>query len=381
MKRRLLIFILTIGTGVGGAAYFLFPLSSSQKETAPSSNVISVKRGTLETRVSETGRLQPSRTVDIKSQFSGEVNQIYVTNGERVRQGQLLAVLTQAPGQARQVAQLRAGIDEEGINVEKARLALARMRSLFDKGFIPRKELESAEQDHRRALVRLDLAKRQLLLALGGNQELYQRSLRQSPSLTHREEFEIRAPASGTILDILAQAGEMITSGTATVGGGTILMKLADLRQMVVKSKINEVNIARVKMGQSVDIQLDALPSRTFQGSVTAISTQGVKEDNIVTYEVTIEIRDPEGQLRPMLTANVDIVTEKLKDVLTVPLEALHSQKGEDFVNVMEQGKPVTRHVRVALRTAAKAVIVKGLHEGDQVVLPSYEEGPASSRS
>jgi len=81
-----------------------------------------------------------------------------------------------------------------------------------------------------------------------------------------------------------------------------------------------------------------------------------------------------------MLTANIDIVTEKLKDVLTVPLEALHSQKGKDFVNVMEKGKSVTRHVRVALRTAAKAVIVKGLHEGDQVVLPSYE-GTASSRS
>ena len=358
---------------MGVAAYFLFPLSENRKETTPSSHVISVKRGSLETRVSETGRLQPSQTVDIKSQFSGEVTQIYVKNGERVQQGQLLAVLKQEPGQARQVAQLRAGIEEEGINVEKARLALARMRSLFDKGFIPRKELESAEQDHRRAFVRLELAKRQLLLALGGNRELYQRYLRRNPSIQHREEFEIRAPATGTILDILVHPGEMITSGTATVGGGTVLMKLADLRRMVIKAKINEVNIARVKVGQPVEIQLDALPNQKFQGTVTAISTQGEKEENIVTYEVTIEIRHPQGQLRPMLTANIDIVTDKLKDVLTVPLEALHSQKGEDFVNVMEKGKPVSRQVRVALRTAAKAVIVKGLQEGDQVVLPSYE--------
>jgi HlyD family secretion protein len=284
-----------------------------------------------------------------------------------------LAIIRQESSQARQVAQLRAGIQEERLNVDIAHREWVRAESLFKKGFIPQKELELSQRDYQRALVRLELAERQLLLGLGGNQDLFERYREASASNTRPEEFQVRSPSQGTVLEILVHTGEIITSGTATFGGGTILMRIADLSHMVVKAKINEVNIPRVSVGQPVDIRLDALPEKLFKGRVTAIAAQGVKENNLVTYEVSINIENSHPALKPMLTANIDIETKRLDDVLTVPLEVLRVKNGDDVVDVWSEGQTQTRKVRVAFRTDTQAIITQGLQEHDQVVIPSFK--------
>jgi HlyD family secretion protein len=154
-------------------------------------------------------------------------------------------------------------------------------------------------------------------------------------------------------------------------------MRIADLSHMVVKAKINEVNIPRVSVGQPVDIRLDALPEKLLKGRVTAIAAQGVKENNLVTYEVSIDIENSHPALKPMLTANIDIETKRLDDVLTVPLEVLRVEKGDDVVEVMSEGQPQTRKVRVAFRTDTQAIITQGLQEHDQVVIPSFKKEEA----
>ena len=178
-------------------------------------------------------------------------------------------------------------------------------------------------------------------------------------------------------MDVNVQPGEIITSGTATVGGGTVLMKLADITKMVAKAKINEVNIARVRVGQPVTVHLDAIPGSLFEGTVTVIAPQGEKDESIVTYEVTIEIENVGLSLRPMMTANIDILTDDLDNVITIPLETLQSEEGDDVVYVEEDGERVRRKVRVVLRTDSEAVVAQGLEEGDRVILPSYTESPS----
>ena len=242
--RRGWIFIVLVVVVIGGGAFWFFPLSSgNHSQTKEEPEVIVVERSTLKTRVSETGTLVPIRTLGIKSQFSGEVLEIFVHEGERVSRDQPLVVIRQEPSQARQVAQLRAKLEQEGINVAQARRNLVRMQELHQKGFVARKELETAEQEAQQAMVRRELAEKELLLALGGNRDLFQRYVSQDPTETGLEEFRVHSPSDGTLIDISVQPGEIITSGTATVGGGTVLMKLADLRKMVAQAKINEVNI------------------------------------------------------------------------------------------------------------------------------------------
>jgi len=368
----LIIFVLLVATGIGLYAYLPVLQSNSSDKQPPST--IEVVRSSIETRVSETGTIQPSNTIEIKSQFSGEVAQLFVSSGQRVKKGELLTVIRQESSQARQVAQLREAIQEDRLNVKTTQREWIRSQSLFKKGFIAQQELETSEDNYQRALLRLELAERQLLLALGGNEELFKRYQENSTQSTRPEEFQVRSPTEGTILEILVNAGEIITSGTATFGGGTVLMKLADLSRMIVKAKINEVNIPRVAVNQDVNIRLDALPGQEFKGRVTAIAAQGVKEENIVTYDVTIAIVDSDSALKPMLTANVDIVTKQLDDVLTIPLEVLQVKNGDDVVEILANGTRKNQKVRVAFRTDTQAVITKGLQEHDQVVVPVYKQ-------
>ena len=379
MTRTSIFILLGVLLVVGaGAAYFT---SSEPPQTNPEdiSNVVEVVQRSLQTHVSETGTLEPIHTIDLKSQFSGEVRALLVSEGEVVSPGQSMAVIQQEPGQARQVAQLRASLEREGLNVAQARRNLARMDSLHHQGFVSRNELENAEQDAEQAMVRRDLAERELLLALGGNQDLFDRYIAQQSSVKQLEEFTIASPSSGTVIDIQVQPGEIITSGTATVGGGTVLMQVADLTKMVAKAKVNEVNIARVRVGQPVTVKLDAVLGREFAGKVTAIAPQGIKDKSIVTYEVIIEIDNPDLSLRPMMTANVDIVTETMKEVLTIPLETLQSEQGDDIVYLNQAGKKVRRKVRVALRTSTDAVVSDGLQIGDRVIIPTFTP-PVSRR-
>ena len=344
----------------------------SVSEAAP--RVIAVKRTTIQARVSETGTLEPSRTLEIKSQVSGEVTQIRVGEGEVVEAGRPLLVIQQEPTEARQVAQLKAALEEERVNLAKARRDLTRLQALLKKGFVSRQDVESAEQIFQHAQVRRDLAKRQLWLALGGNEQLYRRYLTRNLSSENLEEFVIMSPAQGTILELMVQPGELITSGTATVGGGTVLMTVADLTRMIVTTKINEVNISRVAVDQLVEVRLDALPGKVFHGTIAAISPHGEKADSIVTYDVRIELDNKEQQLRPMMTANVDILTDVLANVIALPLEALRLENGDDVVQVLASGGRLTRKVRVGLRTESQAVIVHGLNEGDTVVIPSFND-------
>jgi HlyD family secretion protein len=368
--------ILVLAGALVAVLYYSRSTNIQSSDTTPL-KLVEVVRTSLQTKVSETGTILPSQTIEIKSQFSGEVTQLFVTAGQKVQKDELLTIIRQESSQARQVAQLRAGIQEERLNVDTAHREWLRAESLFKKGFIPQKELELSQRDYQRTLVRLELAERQLLLALGGNQELFERYLEGSVSKTRPEEFQVRSPSNGAVLEILVHTGEIITSGTATFGGGTVLMRIADLSHMVVKAKINEVNIPRVSVGQPVDIRLDALPEKLLKGRVTAIAAQGVKENNLVTYEVSIDIENSHPALKPMLTANIDIETKRLDDVLTVPLEVLRVEKGDDVVEVMSEGQPQTRKVRVAFRTDTQAIITQGLQEHDQVVIPSFKKEEA----
>jgi HlyD family secretion protein len=374
MRRGLLAALLSI-LALAGAGIVLFsPTTGKESKPKDEPRIIAVRRGAFQARVAETGTLEPLRTIEIKSQVSGEVRRIHVTEGQVVATKQPLAVIQQEPSQARQVAQVRAALEEERVNVEQARLALSRMETLLQQGFVSTKELEAAQQDLKRTKVRQALAERQLLLALGGNRDLYDQYLQHPLTADRLIEFLVLSPSAGTILEKKVHPGEIITSGTATFGGGTVLMTLADLNTMVVKAKINEVNIGRVVVGQPVEVHLDAVPGRTFRGTVTAISPRGEKINSIVTYQVTIEIDNKDNTLRPQMTANVDILTKVMQGVIAIPLEALRSENGDDVVYVMANGGRLSRKVRVGLRTESHAVIVHGLEEGETLLIPSFTD-------
>lgn len=147
-------------------------------------------------------------------------------------------------------------------------------------------------------------------------------------------------------------------------------MKIADLRKMRVKSKINEVNITQVRPGLPVEIRLDAILGKVYHGVVKNISPQGEKVNNIVTYAITMEINNSDEDLKPSMTANVDIITQTLKDVLSLPLEALDSEGPENTLYVLQEGQKMPRVVKIIQKTESTVIIAEGITEGEKVVIP-----------
>ena len=232
MKRTAVIGALSLAALAAGGSLFFSATTGKESVPTDEPRIIAVKRTTIQTRVSETGTLEPARTLEIKSQVSGEVRRLHVEEGHRVEAGRPLVVIQQEPSEARQVAQIRATLEEQRVTLARAQRDLARLRSLLDKGYISEQDLEAADENVQHAKVRRDLAKRQLWLALGGNEQLYRQYLERDLSSDDLEEFVIMAPAAGTVLVMGVGLRDLVDNGFG--GDDTAVLDQALLALLVV---------------------------------------------------------------------------------------------------------------------------------------------------
>jgi RND family efflux transporter MFP subunit len=246
-----------------------------------------VQRGDIVVKITESGAVEPVTTVDVKSEIAGEIKKLFVEEGDKVQARDKLALVQQESSQARQVAQARASLERARLDLEETERDLERQKELYQRGFIAKKEVENAEKSHKNSKIQYELTQKQLWLILGGTEPTKTQSLA-SKTLDH---IIVRAPISGVVTNLNVEKGEMITSGTqAYGGGGTTIMTIADLSRMIVKAEINEVDIIKVKTGQTVDIGFDAIRGRVYQGRVKKIAPAGMLKQNIVVYSVEVEI-------------------------------------------------------------------------------------------
>ena len=138
----------------------------------------------------------------------------------------------------------------------------------------------------------------------------------------------IVAPMSGTIINLEVEEGEIITSGRSAFSQSPPLMSIVDLSQMVVKTFINEVDMEKLKLGQKAQISVSAYPNRPFRGEVREISPSGESRDNIIYFEVMIAVLGSPKELRPGMTADVDIIVVENKGALLLPIEAVNEERG-----------------------------------------------------
>jgi HlyD family secretion protein len=247
-----------------------------------------VERRSIVVKVTESGEVAPLTVVNVKSELAGEVKRLFVEEGDSVRAGDRLALVQQESSQAQQIAQARASVERAKIDLEDTERDLERQRELYNKGFIAKKDVEDAEQAYRRSQIQYELSEKQLWVVLGGEDESTE------PVGLGTKEFDnitVTAPISGVVISLNVEQGEMITSGTqAYGGGGTVLMTIADLSKMIVKTDVNEVDVGKVRLGQSAQIGFDAIRGRVFSGVVKKIAPAGTIEGNIVVFPIEVEI-------------------------------------------------------------------------------------------
>lgn len=208
-------------------------------------------------------------------------------------------------------------------------------------------------------------------------------------------DLTVKAPIDGIVSGMdVAEGDEIKSSGansntsskeTTTADSAGSLGKVIDTGQMEVSFPVDEVDIAKVKVGQAANITVDALPDQTFRGRVTDIAEEGEVTNNVSSFEVTILIDNPKSLLKSGMTANVTIVVARKDNVVLIPIEALQQRDARKFVLIpptegAEQGrnmKPVT----VGLTNESYVEIIEGLQEGDKVLLPGQQANTARPNS
>jgi HlyD family secretion protein len=274
---------------------------------APANDVAVAEVRDLDIRAEASGEVEPIRVVEVKSKASGEILRLRVATGDYVAQGAILAEIDPRDVQ-NSLDQAEADLQVAQVQAQTARTQRARVEELRRGLAMTQQELESAVQAEASAEASLVRARTNLQLAR-----------------VRRQDVQIAAPIAGTVIERAVEAGQIISSATSNVSGGTTLVKMADLSLMQVRTLVDETDIGRVAPGQTARVSADAYPGRVFVGKVMKIEPQAVVEQNVTMFPVLVQLDNREGLLKPGMNAEVVIEIARRAQVLTVPSGAVVS--------------------------------------------------------
>ena len=331
--------------------------------------------GEINVLLTEVGEIQPETMVMVKSKVSGKIRSLHVEEGATVLRGQLLAKVEPDMAQARTVANLKSGYGRAKVSAERARQDYERDLELHEAGHISDEELRLSKDDYDIAQIEYRSALEQMELAEedGVSMDLEAES---------QEILNIVSPASGSVILVDVEEGEIVTSGAVSYTSGTTIMTVADLSKMQIRAGVNEVDVGKIRLGQEVVIDVDAYPNVKYSGLITHIAPAARDEQGVKIFDVEIDIIDSDERLRPGMTANIEIQGDHKTDILTVPVEAVFKKQGRYVAYVFDgsENEPVEREVVTGISNISSVEIMEGLEEGETVTLydPELEGGEMS---
>jgi len=393
-KGRLWLWIVLAGIVVlGGAAFGISKLASGS--SIDPNKIGKVGRGDVARSVVATGKITPITQVEVKSKASGIVEKLYVDINNIVKKGQPLAQLDQqeiAAQVAAQRAQLgaaeanvanfEAALEQDKVNAAAPdlpmyKVTLDRNQEMVKQGLVPQQSLDNANRDYLAALNKRDAAKAQLGVDGAKLKQATAQVAQSQATLNQLDEqlsyTTIVAPMDGVVLSRDVEIGDAVSSILVLGSTATLVMTVGDTKEVYVKGKVDEADIAHVYLGQPARIKVESFRDRYFQGKVTKISPMGVEKDNVTTFEVRVSINNPGGELKAQMTANAEILLDEHKGVLTVPENAvIYDAQKKASVEIPEKGQKDGKRkvpVTVGLSNGSMTEVVSGLKEGDRVVL------------
>lgn len=274
-------------------------------------------------------------------------------------------------------------------NLKESEDQFKRQQDLFKEGVISQETLDSAVTNlkvQRELLIQarsnLDIANNSIHdIAVKENEIELARADVKRAEITLDEanerlsETEIFAPISGTLIEKMVERGQIISSGISNVSGGTALSNLADVSRLFIIADVDETDIGKVKKGLPVVITTDAYPEQSFKGKVARIAPKGIVENSITVFKVKIEILGKgKSILKPMMSANVDIISKRLKNVLYLPREAVKIKDDRIFVGVLEGDNPREIDVTTGAQNPIDVQIKSGLDKGQEVLAGDWQK-------
>jgi HlyD family secretion protein len=328
MKKLILTLIVLGVVGGGVAAYYL-----TKDGPEPTVTTLQITRGDIVDSVGATGTLEAVETVDIGTQVSGTVSELYADFNSIVKKGQVIARLDPSLIET-QIEQQRANVTRAEADLERLRVTLAdteqklsRAKELSARSLIPKTELETAE-------INVQSAQAQIRSSIAALTQARSQLNTQEVNLGHTV---IRAPIDGIIISRNVDQGQTVA---ASMNAPVLYSLAADLTKMQVIANIDEAEIGKMRPGQPVNFRVDAYPSDTFHGSVHQVRLQPTTVQNVVTYSTVISVPNEELKLKPGMTANVTIEISRKNNVLRAPNAALRFRPTTDIFAAFKQEVP-----------------------------------------
>jgi HlyD family secretion protein len=292
-----------------------------------------VEKGEIVDAITATGNINAVITVSVGSQVSGTIQQIFVDFNSRVRKGQVIALIDPQLLKAA-VVQARGGVDNAKAALEKAQVGVIdtdrtnrRNQELVKDGFVAQSDVDSSQTAWEQALAQKRSADAALQQAKGALKV----------TETNLEYATIRSPVDGIVISRNVDVGQTVAASFQTP---TLFSIAQDLTKMQVDTNVDESDIGRAALGQTVTFTVDAWPEKTFTGEVAQVRNSPIVTQNVVTYNVVVRVDNRELFLKPGMTANVSIEVKKYKDVLKIPNAALRYRPTAKGTGAESAGKP-----------------------------------------
>jgi HlyD family secretion protein len=313
MKRKLIFGALAAAVLLSGGYYLMNNGDSdiAAETKGQVTRMAKVTRGNLELMVSANGVVQPINRVEIKSKASGQIEQLHFEEGQTVQKGDLLIALDQTMAK-NDFEQAKADLAVAESNLKQQQNNFQRATELFEKKLISEQERDQAGVEKVRAEAQLVKARATL-----------------SSADERLRDTRVMSPITGVILSRSVSLGQIISSGTSNVSGGTTLATIADMDEVYIETNVDEVDIGKVQVGQSARVVADAYPDDAFSGEVIRIAPLGKTLQNVTTFNVIVLVRNLGSKLKAGMSTSVDVEIFKRRDVLLVPTEALKDPRSE----------------------------------------------------
>ena len=368
MKRTPLILTsILVSALLGGGAWWLW---SARADTKPSFRPQTVALGQVEDTVSAVGTLQPLTYVDVGTQVSGQLKVIAVDYGQRVEQGQLLALIDPTIYEARVAADqanllaLRAQKSDKQVQLGLAERQFERQKNLLAGRATSQDAYDSAEASRKSLQAQIAVLDAQIQQG-----ESTLRSDQANLSYT-----KIYAPMTGTVVDITAKQGQTLNANQSA----PIILRIADLDTMTVKTQVSEADVPKLTIGMPAYFTTLGQPDKRREGKLRQILPTPEVVNNVVLYSALFDVANPDKDLLTQMSAQVFFVVARAENLPVVPMAALRplpptsgqaSGRPRYALRVIENGEPVRRVVEVAASNRVNAAIASGIKPGEDVVI------------
>ncbi|MGQ9866059.1 MAG: efflux RND transporter periplasmic adaptor subunit [Pseudanabaenaceae cyanobacterium] len=364
---------------------------------------VTVTPQTVTSRVEASGVLVPLQSVNVSPKVAGTLVELLVEQGDEVQAGQLLARMDASgllPQRERlnatvaaatvALTRLRNGNRPEDIAAARARVASARTRrdllqrrlerqqTLFAQGAIAQDALDESEANLKAAIATLEEQTNLLRLLEQGPRvediaqaeaQLREAQAQRAALDVQIADTEIRAPFAGVVTQKFASVGAFVTPTTtaSVTNSATSTSIVAIATGLEVLAKVPEADIAQIRVGQPVEITVEAYPDRRLRGRVRLIAPQAIEEQNVTSFQVRVAFEDTQD-LKSGTNADLRFLGEKVENRLLVPTVAISTRQGQTGVNVPDaQGRPQFRPVRLGNTYESNTEVLDGLESGDRV--------------